>query len=79
MTTMEYGTEILSARESMLEARGNRYRAERDAARLGREAAEAVYVQAVRDRDSWKYTALGLAIVAVASLVAVLVIVRFNW
>ena len=38
-----------------------------------RQAAEAVMLQAVRDRDTWKYTALSAGIVAIVALLAALV------
>lgn len=39
-----------------------------------RQAAQKVYVQAIRDRDSWKYTAYGLAGVLVGALVTAVVL-----
>ena len=38
-----------------------------------RQAAEAVSLQAVRDRDTWRYTALSAGIVAIVALLAALV------
>ena len=43
-----------------------------------RQAAEAVSLQAVRDRDSWKYTAIGLAILS-ATIVLVALATAWAW